>query len=216
MKDMGFLSKLCNPDYRPVNAIINAPFRLRDGGKIISIATEGHALIGIYQGSDYPELPDTEQSKVLKRMTPDKSCIQRKVDFNKLKTWAGRPEWPVKCSVCTAGYSAICDNCDGSGLNNKNDDGCPSCDGEGKYECKACRGVGEVGGDLRLVTLFGIAVDANLLSKYIEHVDGDTIDLYTADKRDTVILQGQNWVISIMPMLVDFLPMPEFNEEVKP
>jgi len=73
-----------------------------------------------------------------------------------------------------------------------------------------------IGGNSRLAVLFGIAVDANLLAKYIEHVDGNIIDLYTAGKHDHLILQGQNWTISIMPMRVDYsLSMTEFNEEVK-
>ena len=74
-----------------------------------------------------------------------------------------------------------------------------------------------IGGDSRPAALFGIAVDANLLSKYIEHVDGDTIDLYAAGKHDNVILQGQNWTVNIMPMHVDYsLSMLKFNEKVKP
>ena len=134
-KDLSFMNKLCNPDYRPVSVIINAPFRLRDDeGKIISIAIEGHALIGIYQDSDYPELKDTERLKVIKVMTPTKLYNQHKIGFGKLKTWAGRPEWPVKCDACTDGYSATCDNCNGSGFNSNEDEDCPSCDGEGKYE----------------------------------------------------------------------------------
>src|SRR3990172_11735825 len=81
-RDLSFMNKLCNPDYRPVSAIINAPFRLRDGeGKIISIATEGHALIGIYQDSDYPELTDTERLKVIKVITPTKLYNQHKIGF---------------------------------------------------------------------------------------------------------------------------------------
>ena len=217
MKDLSFMNKLCDPDHRPVSAIINAPFSLRDGeGEIISAVTGGHALIGIYQDSDYPELKDAERLKVIRIMTPTQLHNQHKIDFGKLKTWAGRPEWSVKCDACTDGYSATCNGCDGSGLNNKNDDVCPSCDGEGKYECKACRGIGMIGGNSRLAVLFGIAVDANLLAKYIEHVDGNIIDLYTAGKHDHLILQGQNWTISIMPMRVDYsLSMTEFNEEVK-
>ena len=215
MKDLSFMNKLCDPNKS--SQIINAPFRFWEGGRIMSCATEGHALLAVYQDSMFVLLDDVNRDKVVKVMKPAKSHVRHMVDFNKLKTWAGRPEWPVKCSACTDGYSATCDNCDGSGLNNKNDDGCPSCDGEGKYECNACRGVGMIGGDSRLAVLFGIAVDANLLAKYIEHrhVDGNIIDLYTAGKHDHLILQDQNWTVSIMPMHVGYsLSMPEFNEEV--